>query len=128
MAGTTTISLTVTHVGGAGGSATLQVSNKTFATAGDRNAKGNHSTNATGGTDNAVPFGTVPTAGAGVGAIVNKSTADNIELSWGTGGAFVGDRFQTLGPGEVWTGKLSGQLYIKATPASVPYEAIIIEA
>lgn len=126
MASTTLLSLSITHTPATGQPVSISVSNITANPAGDRHTKGRNTTNATGGTDNAVPFGVVPTAGAGRGFIRNLSLTDSMDLSWTTGGGFAA--FETIPPGMFWTGNLRGQLYIKAATASQPYDALIIEA
>lgn len=126
MASTLTLSLNITHTPAVGLPASIATGTITAAPAGDRHTKGRNTTNSTAGTDNAVPFGVVPTGGAGRGFIRNLSLTDTMDLSWTTGGGFAA--FETIPPGLFWTGNLRGQLYIKCAAASAPYDAFVIEA
>lgn len=126
MASTLQLSFTATHTPSVGLPVSLATGTLTATPAGDRHTKGRNTTNSTAGTDNAVPFGVVPTAGAGRGFIRNLSPTDVVDLSWTTGGGFAS--FETIPPGMFWTGHLRGQLYIKCAAASQPYDALIIEA
>lgn len=127
MSSTLQLSLTITHTPSVGLPVSLSTGTLTATPAGDRHTKGRNSTNVTGGTDNAVPFGVVPTATAGQGFIRNLSGTDTMDLSWGTGGAFAGSLFESIPPGMFWSGHLRSQLYIKCATASQPYDALIVE-
>lgn len=126
MASTLTLSLSITHTPSVGLPASIATGTITATPAGDRHNKGRNSTHVTPATDNAVPFGVVPTAGAGRGFVRNLSTTDVMDLSWTTGGGF--SAFETIPPGMFWTGNLRGQLYIRCAVASAPYDAFVIEA
>jgi hypothetical protein len=126
MSSTTQISLSITHTPSTGLPVSISTGTLTATPAGDRHTKGRNTTNSTAGTDNAVPFGVVPTAGAGRGFIRNLSLTDTMDLSWTTGVGFAA--FETIPAGLFWTGNLRGQLYIKCAAASQPYDALIIEA
>ena len=75
----------------------------------------------------AVPFGAVPPASAGFFGIKNLSATDNIELSYGTGGAFAGARFEIIPPGHPCIVHASAQIYFKCAVASQPYELFLVE-
>lgn len=128
MASTLTCSVTVTHTPSTGGADSIQISGATFTPAGDRHTKLNATTNSTGGTDNAIPFGTVPTASCRQLTIKNKSLTDTMDISYGTGGGFAAAKIDTIPVGDVTIIHPTGQVYIKAATASQQYEALIVEA
>lgn len=127
MASNLTFSLIVTHTPSTGGADSLQSGLLTFTPAGDRHTKLNATTNSTGGTDNAIPFGTVPTASCRTLAIRNKSLTDSMDISYGTGGGFAAAKIDTIPAGDIAVIHPTGQVYIKAATASQQYEALIVE-
>lgn len=121
-----TIGATATPASGA--SVSFAPTGTTFTPVGDGHQKGRFQTNATAGTDNAIPFGTV-TIAAGMRMLVrNLSLTDSMDISSNTGGSFAANHKDTIPPGDCCYVHPGVQYYIKCAAASQPYEILLQQA
>jgi len=78
----------------------------------------------TGGTAQALNFGTVPVGAARV-AIVNLDPVNSIDISSATGGSFAGSKFASIPPNDVFHVCIVGQIYLKSTASAVPFDYLV---
>lgn len=120
-------SISGVHTPAVGSTAAWSPQAFSLAPAGDRHQKIRGSTNATAGTDIAIPFGSVPTNLAGVLCLKNLSPTDAILLSYDTGVNFASKQFEIIPPGHPCIIHASAQVYFKCAAASQPYELFLVE-
>lgn len=121
------LSISGVHTPAVGSPAAWSPSGFSLAPAGDKHQKIRGSTNATAGTDIAIPFGAVPVGSAGLLAMRNLSPTDNILLSYDTGVNFASKQFEIIPPGHPCIIHASAQVYFKCAAASQPYELFLVE-
>jgi hypothetical protein len=78
----------------------------------------------TGGTAQALNFGTVPVGAARV-AIVNLDPVNSIDISTATGGSFAGSKFASIPANDVFHACITGQIYLKSSASAVPFDYIV---
>lgn len=125
---TFTLNLGATLTPASGAPVSYSPTGTTYTPAGDGHQKGRFQTNATAGTDNAIPFGTV-TIAAGMRMILrNLSLTDSMDVSSNTGGSFAANIRDTIPPGDCCYLHPGSQYYIKCAAASQPYEVLLQQA
>lgn len=128
MSSTLSITISATHSPSTGASVAFNPGAISATLTSDAHQKVRGTTNATGGTDAALPFGPVGTGAAAELLFRNLSLTDNIEVSYGTGGGFAAARVDIVPPGRILVLHASAQLYLKCAAASQPYEALLLAA
>ena len=78
----------------------------------------------TGGTAQALNFGTVPVGAARV-AIVNLDATNSIDISTATGGSFAGSKFASIPPNDVFHACITGQIYLKSSASAVAFDYLV---
>jgi len=128
MASALQLSFSATHIPATGLPVSMSISGITLTPAGDGHVQARYTTNSTGGTDQAIPFGSVTISSGLTFVIYNRSLTDTMQISSGTGGTFAANIKDNIPPGGFAVVHPDAQYYIKAPTASQPYDMFLAQA
>lgn len=128
MASALQLSLSATHTPATGLPVSMSISGITLTPAGDGHAQARYTTNSTGGTDQAIPFGSVTISTGMTLFLYNRSLTDSMDISSNTGGSFAANLRETVPVGGFTVLHPGAQYYIKCATASQPYDMLLVQA